>query len=364
MRKNILIIGVTKCDPENPDSTLKNKFTRLSEALNIYVLGRGKGFGKDVFGVHFYLSPASVPFVLGSFCIGVFLCMTKKIDVIVSQSPLTEGFVCGILSIIFDKELIVEVHGDWREAPFLNKKRMLNPAFKLIAYPISSFAFRRADKIRCVAEYFEENLKKRYPNKKYFVFPTYSDISLFFNEKNVNFNKSICTAAILSPIKSIDTLIKAFSRISRRFENFNLVIIGDGPSKPDLELRAHNLQLEDRVIFTGKLRPEEVKDIMKDCFVFVLPSLSEGLPRVLLEAMALGKPVIGSNVGGILNLIKEGENGMLFSAGNDKDLASKMTMILGNESLRKRLGENGRKLVESKFSVDSYVNNYRAMIYA
>lgn len=131
-----------------------------------------------------------------------------------------------------------------------------------------------------------------------------------------------------------------------------------GSSSPSI----FNFQLENKVEFKGKLSLEETKDIMKNCYCLVLPSLSEGLPRVLMEAQALGKPVIGSRVGGIPELIKGGKNGFLFEAGDSNGLAEKLKILLGNKGLVMEMGRWGRRFVEEKFSNEKYVENYINLI--
>ena len=101
---------------------------------------------------------------------------------------------------------------------------------------------------------------------------------------------------------------------------------------------------------------------MKNCYCLVLPSLSEGLGRVLIEAEALGKPVIGSNVGGIPDLIKDGKNGFLFEPKNSDNLAQKLRTLLKDKNLAMEMGKKGREFVQNKFSNENYITNYLEMI--
>jgi glycosyltransferase involved in cell wall biosynthesis len=124
------------------------------------------------------------------------------------------------------------------------------------------------------------------------------------------------------------------------------------------------MNLKNKVEFKGKLSLEETKEVMKNCYCLVLPSLSEGLPRVILEAMALRKPVIGSDVGGIPDLIKEGETGFIFKTGNSLDLSEKIKKILADENLAIEMGKNGRELIERSFSNEKHNDAYIDMIYS
>lgn len=361
-RKRVLFIGVTRYDLSAPHAHLEKKFVPLSRNIDVFVIARGKSFKKNLFGVHFYLIGSKIFFVPLALVISVFLCARRGVSTIICQGPLTEGIVGTLLKILFKKDLIVEIHGDWVEGPFLNKQRAFAPLLKKCVPAIAKFSFSRADKIRAVAEYFLQELKQEYPKKKYFVFPTYSDLSLFFEEKKISFKRYICTVAVLSPIKSIDTLIEAFAKIHNSFPEYKLVIVGDGPSLEKHKTQITNYKLEGKVILTGRLSPDEVKDVMKDCYAFVLPSLSEGLPRVILEAMALGKPVIASNVGGIPEIVKEGECGFLVDPKDAENLAKKIEELIRFPEATKKMGERGRAFVQGNFSNEKYIENYVDMI--
>ena len=131
--------------------------------------------------------------------------------------------------------------------------------------------------------------------------------------------------------------------IKKDFPDFKLSLVGEGLPE-------------------GKLPLTEVRKRMKNCYCLVLPSITEGLPRVMLEAMALSKPVVASRVGGIPDLIKDSENGFLFEVGNVQELAEKLRILLDNKELAVEMGRRGRELVQSQFSNEKYINNYLAMI--
>ena len=116
-----------------------------------------------------------------------------------------------------------------------------------------------------MAEYFIKDLRNKYPNKKYFIFPTYSDLSIYLSEEKARFKRYICTVAVLSPIKNIETLIEALHKVRKRAPEFKLVIVGDGPSRGGLEQLVNKLSLLDSVIFTGKsLRSSDLSQSIKD----------------------------------------------------------------------------------------------------
>jgi len=364
--KKVLFISVTNLDLKEKETVfhLKKKFEGLSERIKIYVLAKGVPFHINIWRTDFYLLKPGIFFWPLAFFIAFYLCFTKKIDTIITQSPLVEGFVGSILKKIFKKELIVEIHGDWIEGPFLSKKRRLEFLERKLIPMLAKISFEQADKIRGVADYLIEKAKKVVPGKKYFLFPTFTDLDLFLKEQNTRLGAFIVFAGQLEKVKGTNILVKAFANIERDFPDFNLVIIGEGANKESLEFKINDLGLKDRVKFKGKLSLEQTKDIMKRCYCLVLPSLSEGLPRVLIEAMALGKPIIASNVGGIPELIKDNENGFLFEKGNSNELAEKLKILLNDRNLAIKMGQKGREFVQVNFSNEKYIKNYISMINA
>ncbi len=185
---------------------------------------------------------------------------------------------------------------------------------------------------------------------------------MFLEEREKRYENFILFVGVLERVKGVEYLIEAFAKIKNAFPDFKLVIIGEGS-----ELKTYNLQLttynlRDRVEFKGKLSLEQTKALMKNCYCLVLPSLSEGLPRVLLEAMALEKAVIGSNAGGIPDVIKATKNGFLFEKGNSDDLAKKLEVLLENKNLTIEIGKAGKKFIQENFSNKKYLENYIQML--
>ena len=362
--KRVLFIGVSSYDLTKDDPHLEKKFEGLAKQFDVVSIARGRPFHRRQWSSEFYLIKHRSIFLPLACILGCYLCFFRKIDVVVCQSPLTEGAIGVILKKIFRKELIVEVHGDWEETPFLNRRRVGSRLLKRIVPVTARMSFRNADKIRTLTNYFAERIKEVAPRKDYFIFPTFTDIDYFLEEKNTSFKKYILIVAVLSPVKNTETLIDAFSGVHKQFPDFKLVVAGEGPSAGDLVSRVKDLGLENSVVFTGKLSIQQVREAMKDCYVFVLPSLSEGFGRVLIEAMALGKPIIASRVGGIPEIVKDGENGFLVEPKDTELLAEKLSLLLRDETLAKNMGNRGYEFCKARFSNKKYVENFVDLIYA
>ncbi|HVY56129.1 MAG TPA: glycosyltransferase family 4 protein [Thermodesulfobacteriota bacterium] len=132
------------------------------------------------------------------------------------------------------------------------------------------------------------------------------------------------------------------------------VFAGDGPERAGLEKEAQELRLSDRVIFLGQRN--DVRELLLGCDLFVLPSLFEGLPLSVMEAMAAGKPVIASNIGGVNELIRDGETGCLVPPGDTDALSRSINALISDPALSRKMAIAGRTLVEKEFSSASMVS--------
>lgn len=349
--KKVLFIGVTKFNLEK-NLHLEKKFNGLSKGIRPYVFGKGGTFHQKKWGTEFYLLPPSFFWLLAPF-VAFWLCWIKKIDVIISQSPLLEGLLGLFLKIMLKKEFIVEVHGDWEE-------RL--PRFKGVLSVFAKLSLKSADKIRAISSFTKEKAQNISPDKPYFIFPTFTDIDIFLAKTDIKFEKFVLFVGNLQKIKGINILLESFALISKELPDFSVILVGGGPESSKLKSQTLNLKLQDKIEFKGALSLKEVRDIMKDCYCLVLPSFTEGLGRVLMEAMALAKPVVASNVGGIPDLVKDGQNGFLFEVGNVEQLAEKLRILLKDKNLAVQMGQRGRELVQNKFSNEKYIQNYLQMI--
>jgi glycosyltransferase involved in cell wall biosynthesis len=137
------------------------------------------------------------------------------------------------------------------------------------------------------------------------------------------------------------------------------VVAGDGPERESLQLKARELGVEARVLFLGHRR--DVPDLLACCDLFVLPSLFEGLPVSILEAMAAGKPVISSAIGGTNEAVIDGQTGLLVPPGNPAELARAVTCLLSNPTLAAQMAANARARVEQEFSAEMMVQRVDAI---
>ena len=160
------------------------------------------------------------------------------------------------------------------------------------------------------------------------------------------------TVGWLLPIKGPLHLLKAMSNVWESHPETSLVFVGKGDLEKGLKEKARRMGVSDKVVFLGWR--DDIPEIMQVLDVFVLPSLNEGMGRVLVEAMAAGKPVVASRVGGILDLVKEGQNGFLAGPGDEKGLAIAIKKLLEDKKMRDEMGKRGREIAQD-FSVEKMI---------
>ena len=169
----------------------------------------------------------------------------------------------------------------------------------------------------------------------------------------------VISLARLIPAKGVQYLLQAASLLSRSLPSLKVVICGDGPFKGILQELAEKLGLASRVIFTG-FRADALS-LVQAADIFVLPSLSEGLPLSVLEAMALGKPVIATRVGGIPEVIDDGKTGWLVPPGNTGALAAALQRAFSGGAENLLLAQRARQTILRRFSVDETVISWQRL---
>ena len=152
----------------------------------------------------------------------------------------------------------------------------------------------------------------------------------------------IGTSGRLEPVKGPEFLIKAASSIISQYPNTFFLFAGDGSLSQDLKKKALDLGIEKNIVFLGWR--EDVAKIISIFDVFCLPSLNEGMGRVLVEAMALGKPIVASNAGGIPDLVTHGKNGFLVPPKNSNELAKYIQILLEDKEKRVKMGLAGKQM--------------------
>ncbi|MEZ4512096.1 MAG: glycosyltransferase [Chloroflexota bacterium] len=171
--------------------------------------------------------------------------------------------------------------------------------------------------------------------------------------------KLLTTVAVLRQPKGVQHMVEAMPAVLTAVPDAHYLIVGDGDHRPALEVQVAQLGLGQRVHFAGQRR--DVADLLAASDLFVLPTLTDALPTVLMEAMALHLPLLATAVGGVPEMVENGHNGLLVPPGSADHLARAAVDLLQNEEKRREMGENGRLRVEQKFNIQRQAGELAAL---
>jgi glycosyltransferase involved in cell wall biosynthesis len=170
----------------------------------------------------------------------------------------------------------------------------------------------------------------------------------------------------MTGVKRTDDVLLAFRRLRERGVDACLCLVGDGPDRDHVERRAHELGVMRDTFFLGY--QEEVAPFFSAFDAFVLPSVNEGTPVTAIEALAGGRPVVATRVGGVPDVVRDGVDGFLVEAGAIDDLAERLQRLADDPDLRARMGAAGRERVVARYAVDRLVDDmdrlYRSLLEA
>jgi glycosyltransferase involved in cell wall biosynthesis len=166
----------------------------------------------------------------------------------------------------------------------------------------------------------------------------------------------IAIVARFHPVKDHATLIRAFELVAKRHSDADLLLIGDGPLRPDLEAQVRSLHLDGRVNFMGVR--SDVPDLLQAGDIFTLTSVSEAASLTLLEAMAAGLPVVVTDVGGNPEIVRPGVDGYLAPRGDAAGIADALNRLLANPQQAQLMGASGQQRVRDHYALDRTIERY------
>ena len=214
------------------------------------------------------------------------------------------------------------------------------------------------DKIICISNYVKEYLRKiGIPNNKLEVI--YNGVDLSIYEKLTKIPEQYFTIGTIGRLdiqKGIDTLLYSFKKVLSQKEFIKLEVIGEGPLKTEYINLSKELGLSQNVTFLGKLKPEEVRQQMRKWNLFVLASRWESFGMVLIEAAAMGLPIIATNVEAIPEIIDDGKNGLLINPDSPQELYEKIMLFLSGEINHNEIIKNSKANVSRNFSMSEMVD--------
>lgn len=258
-----------------------------------------------------------------------------------------------LLTKLWRKKVIIHFH---------NNHFLLNSSRKDREYKLYKSAFYKADRILVVTDYWKRWIMNNFNITKNVEVIYNSAPNISVHENRVERKKTILYAGVITEMKGCYDLLKAFSLISFKYPDWSLEFAGAG----DIDIMkktANDLNILNKVSFLGWITGDDKEIIFKSASIFVLPSHAEGFPMVILEAWKYETPILTTRVGGIPDIVIDGENASLFDAGDINALSSKLSYMIENKVFLEKISRNGLKLVNSRYS-RSVINKQLEEIYS
>lgn len=279
-------------------------------------------------------------------------------------------------SMLCRKPLVMSYRADNISILKANAKSLFDKILAYSLYVVTKFSLKRSTLIIALTDTLKlKAVKLGVDPSKIIVVPTLIDTTTFnpsvvgtdIRAKYGLQNKKILLyVGRIRPEKRVDNLIKALKIIHEKYEkNIYLLIVGAGPYETEeqkIRQLCEKLGLFDYIIRAGAIKHEKTPKYYAAADIFILPSIIEGLPNALLEAMAMGKAIVATKTGGIVDVVKDKESALLVDVDNIEDLANAIIELLRDEELAQRLAQKARKIIEEKYAYKSVYDMYREEI--
>lgn len=357
------------------DSQAK-KWQRLTHDLGveIFVASFASGLRPRRFNqhAHFYLWPA-LPLAplryLTAYLIApplvLWLILAHGVNVLIAHDPYigAAGALAKNLARLFGRRvgLVIETRGDLEQGLFMQRRIRFKNLWRAFMRLTGGYALRHADALRAVSASSRQQIQALAPNKPLMQFMSWTDSDAFTSvvpEQPVSQRTDIVYSGVLVPRKGVHILLDAFAQAE--LPQAHLWLIGKAANAEytaSLHAQVERLGLTERVTFVDHLPQDELARYMARGRVFVLPTYSEGLPKVVIEAMLCGTPVVASAVDGIPEIVQDGVQGYLVPAGDVNALAERLRFMFQQANVD-TLGQQARAFATQFFSADAYVEQY------
>jgi glycosyltransferase involved in cell wall biosynthesis len=332
VKPRLLMVARTRYRLPLPEST-ERKFAALRERFDLRVLATSAdGVARDDGEFHLV---GRLPLLDGPLFYLLLPSRVRRLmrehrpDAVLTQSPYEAAL---IRHVVHGTRLIVELHGDWRTAPRLYGsplRRFLAP----LTDRVGAYGVRRADDVRTISA-FTTGLVRGIGREPDAEFAAFTDLDAFTGERvPVPTAPRLLFVGVLERYKNVEVLAEAWRLVAARRPDARLHLVGQGTQDAVAESLAR-----EGVEWQRRVEAPEVAAAMDRARALLLPSASEGLPRIVIESLMRGRAVIGSRAGGTPDIVEDGVNGLLVPAGDAAALAAAIERILDDDDLASRLG--------------------------
>ena len=289
----------------------------------------------------------------------------QNIEIVCLQDPITGFFAVLSLKIRkFPVKIIVETHGDFIDTIGLEKNLLLPKFYISIFTYFAKYSINNADSIRSISEFTEKQVKEFGYSGLFVRFPAWINIDTYLNADEKRSYKDTFKIIFVGSVtdrKNPDLIVKALEPIDK---NLSLEIIGSTPNSKYLEKlqnSINNSKHSERIKMTPFIDSQELISKYSTANLFILPSKSEGLGRVIIEAQSTACPVLISSDTGMTDLVIENETGFIFENNNEIDLTEKLKFIIENYEHATQTGVNARLFVRENFSTENFEFGYKKL---
>ena len=289
----------------------------------------------------------------------------QNIEIVCLQDPITSFF--SILSLKIRKssvKVVVETHGDFIDTIGLEKNLLLPKFYKSIFNYLAKYSIKNADLIRSISEFTEKQVLNFGYQGLFVRFPAWINIDNYFNaniERSYFDTFNIIFVGSVTDRKNPKLIIESLEEIDA---DVSLEIIGQTPNLKylnELNKLISSSKHSKKITMTPFIKSEELISKYLSANLFILPSKSEGLGRVIIEAQSTACPVLVSSNTGMVDLIIENETGYIFENNNKHDLSKKIQYIMNNYENALQTGLNSKAFVNENFSVANFEFGYKKL---
>ena len=372
--KNLLFFGPTFYNQPLNDN-LRKKYKYLSEIAKIYVVAfSDSSYEAEVDETSFKLYKKNKFRLLNYFKIYFIsyfqlpkLVEQFQIDVVAFQDPITSYF--GIRKLRKQNKnikIVLETHGDFINTLELEKSLIFPKIYKQLFMKIAKYTINNADVIRAVSSSTEAQARSFSGDKLIVRFPAWVDFEIFesiSNKREINEKFKILFIGSVTDRKKPHQIVEAISHINEF--DCELNIVGPTPNLKylnQLNKQIKELNLENKVNIFGQQNLEQVLEHYSKSNLMILPSVSEGLARVIFESQATACPVLVTDAPGMQDIVIDQQTGFIFESNNVKDMKSKIVSIYENYNQASQIGLNAKDFILNNYSAENFKFSFKKLI--